>query len=85
MVASKTPTKPTAYAASGTPDVRLMPGVPLTRSKSERARLLLLAQDIASASEGTPLVKNTSFGVGIPLQRSAASELALMVDDGMSL
>jgi len=98
-------------------DVRLA-GVPLTRSKSERARLLLLAQEVTSAelSRGSsnpasvtstqggyvpPHLRNKAnpaeiaaasmlgadcnLGVGVPLKRSAASELAITLGADMKL
>lgn len=74
-------------------DVRLV-GVPLTRSKSERARLLMLAQDVAAAidDEGVPMTRSKSsdkdlllLSSGVPLRRSAASELAITLGEDMRL
>jgi len=82
-------------------DVRLTPnselGVPLTRSKSDRARLLSLAQDVmadmplqrSAASDLALSLGDVGGGapvssVGLPLTRSAASELAISLDAGMS-
>mmetsp|Transcript_35371 Transcript_35371/g.92858 ORF Transcript_35371/g.92858 Transcript_35371/m.92858 type:complete len:758 (-) Transcript_35371:665-2938(-) len=69
-------------------DVRLV-GIQMTRSKSERARLLALAQEVTSGglaaedgpSAGTPpgLLPN------VPLTRSAYSELALTLGSDMHL
>ena len=75
-------------------DVRLaVAGVPLTRSKSDRARLLSIAQDVLS---DPPLQRSAASDLqismgeifaqpSIPLTRSAASELALSIDATMSL
>ena len=72
-------------------DVRLV-GVPLTRSKSERARLLALAQDVVTATDddGQPLTRSKSseklgFTGNVPLKRSAASELAITLGEDMRL
>lgn len=55
-------------------------GVAMTRSKSERARLLMLAQDVVEAEEAR-LEKPT----GMRMMRSAASQLALDMYAGVSL
>ena len=57
---------PTANAATGVRLTGHLTGIKLVRSKSDRSRLLSLAQDIV--------------GTGLPLQRSAASDLALSLD-----
>lgn len=62
--------KPMHRTLSG--EVRLT-GVTLTRSKSARARLLHLAEDA--------LQDSSICGPGLPLTRSAASELALSLND----
>ena len=56
---------PTANAASGVRLTGHLTGIKLVRSKSDRSRLLHLAQDIVG---------------GLPLKRSAASDLALSLD-----
>jgi len=90
------PKQPTGAAAESrgedslaTFDVRLVSlGVPLTRSKSERARLLAVAQGVmgsdAAASSNSGPLPVTGVPPNVPLRRSQVSELALMVaDDGM--
>lgn len=75
-------------------------GVPLTRSKSERARLLALATDVIGAGAlddpdlqaDVPLTRSKSaekihdsLAGGLPLRRSAHSELAITLGEGMQL
>jgi pentatricopeptide repeat protein len=100
-----------ASAAVLPEDVRLV-GVPLTRSKSARARLLLLAKDICGSGElpnlsdlpdvklsGLPMQRSSSArlrhpafmpgalvdGPGLPMTRSAHSELALSIETSMAI
>jgi len=83
---AQAPKKESLTSSGSAGDVRLVGGVPLTRSKSERARLLALAQDVAGATGGgitrtasqDLLLKNP-----VPLTRSAASELALTLGSDM--
>jgi len=70
---------PTTSAAS--PMVRLA-GVPLTRSKSDRSRLLSLASTIAFDAA---LQSNELKLSALPLKRSAASELAITLASDMRL
>ena len=81
-----------ARPAAGSPDmVRGLVGVPLTRSRSERARLLALAKDVmadgGAAGGAGPAVATADTAMAppsLPLQRSAASQLALDLGEGMA-
>ena len=81
-----------ARPAAGSPDmVRGLVGVPLTRSRSERARLLALAKDVmadgGAAGGAGPAVATADTAMlppSLPLQRSAASQLALDLGEGMA-
>lgn len=76
--------------SSGAVDIRLV-GSRMTRSKSERDRLMALAGDVVAAGMATSSVggaagssQPSSCGA-CPLTRSAASELALCLQDEMTL
>ena len=75
-----------ARPAAGSPDmVRGLVGVPLTRSRSERARLLALAKDVMAdggAAGGVGLQCQPTRQCRVFLQRSAASQLALDLGAG---
>jgi len=82
------PMQPTSLSEArgdDSPDVRLVTiGVPLTRSKSERAKLLAIAQSVMSTDTPPAAAADALQLSDVPLRRSAVSELALMVgDDGM--
>ena len=72
--------------------VRGLVGLPLTRSRSERARLLALAEDAVAADASDTGAVGTSGGAdpddlsllraGVPLSRSAASEVNLALSAG---
>jgi len=83
-------------SSGGSADLRLV-GVPLTRSKSDRARLVALAEGAlaADALGDLPLKRSAASDVSqmlgdfsslpaVPLTRSAASELAISLGEGMS-
>jgi len=81
-------------SAAGSNAIRLS-GSRMTRSRSERERLLALAHDVIAAGAPTEERSLASIGrkhssealavVGEPLKRSAASELALCLGADMHL
>ena len=75
--APSTPKASTGADPNGFSGVKIV-GIPMTRSKSARARLLYLAQEIVGDSSDNLDALNTKMGpLGpLPLKRSTRSELA---------